>query len=142
MDCHPSTSQISQASGAPDIIPAALRMWQLCEGEVQFTITELSPCIRQEQDGIKSCKGNAEGHKKNVPGHKKGDIQEKERGEIQRTQPCHSSHVPALTFSSIQVLAAKGNVERSFTTTHNGDHVTDPGLQLGICCNRITDLIP
>lgn len=95
--------------------------------------------IRQEQDGTKSYKGNAEGH---VPAQRKGDMQEKKRGETQRTQPCHFSRVPAVTFSSFQVLEAKGNVLWPFITMNNRDHVTDPGLQLGICCNRITDLFP
>lgn len=61
----------------------AQRTWQLSEREEQFGFAEFGPRIGQAQNrnekfymgrGLCSC-------------YKKGDMPEKERGEIQRTQP-------------------------------------------------------
>lgn len=73
------------ASGASNVVSVVLRTWQLCEREVQFRFAKFGPCIGQAQDGNnKFYMGKVEGC---APGYKKGDMQEKERGEIQRTRP-------------------------------------------------------
>lgn len=63
-----------------------------------------------------------------VPGYKKGDMPEKERGEIQRTSaqdnPCHYFNVPAATFSSFQDLEDEDKARWSFTTVYNRDHIS------------------